>query len=224
MKTSLITIQTAQKNPQSTAWTKLVTVYAPLISGWMRRCGVHESDLSDLTQEVLIAIVRHLPKFDHNGRVGAFRRWLKLITINHCRRYWDRRQKSLPQDRNADPDQQLKQLADPNSGLSRIWDHDHDMHVLQGMLGIVRNEFDAQTMDVFTRTTFSGETPAAVAKKLNVSVGQIYKFRFRVMQRLREEAASLLEAENYPAEPSAQSLGDSTSPQPARPHSRRFAS
>ena len=70
------------------AWRRLVDLYTPLIRGWLRRQGVPEAEVDDLAQEVLGIVVRELPGFHHNRRVGAFRAWLRVITTNCLRQAW----------------------------------------------------------------------------------------------------------------------------------------
>src|SRR4051812_50050746 len=70
------------------SWQQFLTIYTPLIRGWLRRHGVPPADAEDLTQEVLGVVVRKLPGFRHNQRGGAFRTWLRAITTNCLRRAW----------------------------------------------------------------------------------------------------------------------------------------
>ena len=42
---------------------------------------IRPSDVDDLVQEVLAVVLRELPQFEHNGRTGAFRRWLRTILL-----------------------------------------------------------------------------------------------------------------------------------------------
>ena len=70
------------------AWGRLVVLYTPLIDRWLQRFGIDESDRQDITQEVLLASARELQRFQHNGRRGAFRNWLRQIAYNRCKRHW----------------------------------------------------------------------------------------------------------------------------------------
>lgn len=55
-------------------------LYRPLILTWLNHQGEPRSDLGDLGQEVLlISVVKHLPSFQHSGRRGTFRTWLRTI-------------------------------------------------------------------------------------------------------------------------------------------------
>ena len=84
METSKSLLDAVRDSPESEAWFRLVSIYDPLIAGWLRRSGVGESEVLDITQEVLSAVVQQFPKFEHNGRTGAFRNWLKRITYFRC--------------------------------------------------------------------------------------------------------------------------------------------
>jgi hypothetical protein len=65
----LLRAQTGEQD----AWKDLTNLYRPLILGWLQRQGVPARDLDDLSQEVLLSVVKHLPTFEHTGHRGAFR-------------------------------------------------------------------------------------------------------------------------------------------------------
>lgn len=196
-KTSQSLLENAKSNPQSDAWFKLFSIYEPLIAGWIARTGVEDSAISDLTQEVLKVVSVELPAFDHNGRTGAFRNWLKLISVNRCRRYWDSKKRQINSGQNSDSgsgvDDMLNQLEDPSSDLSLLWDREHDQYVLQRALQLTKDQFDATTYDVFFRNAIKGESPKSISEHLDVSIGQIYKIKHRVMTRLQLVARGLID-------------------------------
>ena len=55
---------------------------------WLNRQGVPARDLEDLSQEVLLSVVKHLPGFQHSGQRGAFRAWLRTIVCSRTADYW----------------------------------------------------------------------------------------------------------------------------------------
>jgi RNA polymerase sigma-70 factor, ECF subfamily len=69
-------------------WKDLTDLYRPLIIGWLNRQGVPAVDLEDLTQDVLLSVVKHLLAFEHPGRRGAFRSWLRAIVCSCTADYW----------------------------------------------------------------------------------------------------------------------------------------
>src|SRR5215471_3760825 len=70
------------------AWKDLTALYRPLIVGWLPRQGVPVSDHDDLSQDILLAVVRSLPTFRHSGNRGAFRSWLRTIVGRRTCDYW----------------------------------------------------------------------------------------------------------------------------------------
>ena len=100
-ETSATLLQRLNDRSDSVAWRRLVDLYTPLINAWLRRQGVSAEDAEDLTQEVLGIVVREVSRFRHNGRVGAFRTWLRTITINCLRQSWRSRRVRGPGDQLA---------------------------------------------------------------------------------------------------------------------------
>jgi len=72
---------------ETDAWKDLTDLYRPLILGWLNRQGVPASDREDLSQEVLLSVVQHLPGFQHSGQRGAIRSWLRAI-VSRTTDYW----------------------------------------------------------------------------------------------------------------------------------------
>jgi RNA polymerase sigma-70 factor (ECF subfamily) len=147
-------------------------------------------DAEDVVQEVLTTLVRELPQFDHNQRTGAFRAWLRRITLNRLRVYWDQRD---ARGRGPQIEASLMQLADPNSALSRSWDEEHDRHVIAVLLESIRLEFQPTTWKAFERQIRDGHPAAAVAAELGLSVNAVLIAKSRILKRLRERAAGLVD-------------------------------
>jgi hypothetical protein len=51
----LLRAQTGEKD----AWKALTDLYRPLVLGWLNRQGVPASDLENLSQEVLLSVLKH---------------------------------------------------------------------------------------------------------------------------------------------------------------------
>ena len=74
--TSASLLERLNDRADSDAWSRMVDLYSPMIRSWLGRYGLAEPDIDDISQTVLSAVVANLSKFTHNGRAGAFRRWL----------------------------------------------------------------------------------------------------------------------------------------------------
>ena len=168
------------------AWGALVTLYTPLLHTWLTSAGLQPADRDDLTQRVLEVLVRQLPDFQHNGRTGAFRAWLRGITTNLLREFWRHRA-------TVATDSVLAQLSDPGGRLSVLWDEQHDRHVLHALLELVRPEFSEATWTAFRRVAVDQVPPRQVAAELGISVNSVFVAKARVLARLRQRAEGLVD-------------------------------
>jgi RNA polymerase sigma-70 factor (ECF subfamily) len=176
---------------EESAWRRVVELYQPLIRGWLLRQQVAAQEAEDLTQDVLAVLVKQLPRFEHAGRPGAFRAWLRTVTVNRARAYWRAGSARVAVVQTAVA--QIEELADPDSALSRLWDEEHDAHVLRRLLALMEQEFEPATLQAFRRLTFEGASGQEVAAALGMSLAAVYGAKSRVLQRLRQEAEGLLD-------------------------------
>jgi RNA polymerase sigma factor (sigma-70 family) len=175
------------------AWRDLTDLYRPLIIGWLNRQGVPAVDLEDLSQDVLLSVVKHLPAFEHSGNRGAFRSWLRTIVCSRTTDYWRSVGSSAPTSGGSGATAALQQIADPNSDLNRQWDEEHDRYVLGCLLDLVEEEFEPTTLRAFRRLALDGASGAAVAEELGLSVAAAYVAKSRVLHRIRLEAGGLID-------------------------------
>jgi RNA polymerase sigma-70 factor (ECF subfamily) len=178
---------------EETAWRQVVALYQPLIRAWLVRQQVQPQEAEDLTQDVLAILVKGLPRFDHPGKPGAFRAWLRAITVNRAREFWRQGKcRALTPGGSAFLDQ-LDQLEDSASDGSRLWDEEHDQHVLRHLLTELEKDFEPATLQAFRRLTFDKASGREVAAELGMSRAAVYNAKSRVLQRLRETAAGLID-------------------------------
>jgi RNA polymerase sigma-70 factor (ECF subfamily) len=130
--------------PAPAAWPRLDDLYRPLIRRWALRDAALYGDADDVLQEVMAVLVRELPHF-RREHLGSFRRYLRTVTHNRVLASRRKRREF------ADGDGPLAQLADPNSELSRLWNHEHDRHVFCRLRELLATEspFEPATVRVF---------------------------------------------------------------------------
>ena len=192
-ETSATLLQRLNDRSDSVAWQRLVDLYTPLINSWLRRQGVSAEDAEDLTQEVLGIVVREVSQFQHNGRAGAFRTWLRTITINCLRQSWRSRCVRPQTTRLPNLDSALDQLEDPASDLSRRWDREHDEFVLHRLLDLIEPEFRPATWQAFRRQVIDGAPAEIVAAELGLTVNAVLIAKSRVLSHLRRNAEGLVD-------------------------------
>lgn len=182
---SLLARMVEQADPL--AWQRWLDVYEPWLRDWLKRQHFQPVDADDLLQNVLVVVNRKLPTFQHNGRPGAFRTWLRGILLNEARLF--RRGRSRrPTEPLADD---LDALEDPNSELTRQWDQEHDQQLLQRLLGVIQSDFHANTWELFRQHVLEDRPAAEVAQRCATTTNCVYVARSRVLARLRAEAAEI---------------------------------
>ena len=185
----LIRAQTGEEN----AWKDLTELYRPLILGWLNRQGVPPGDLEDLSQEVLLRVVKYLPSYRHSGQQGAFRSWLRTIVCSRTTDYWRALDTATQGQGGSGATAALQQIADPDSELNRQWDEEHDRYVFNCLLDLVEEEFEPITLRAFRRLALDGISGAEAAQELGLSVAAVYMAKSRVLARIRYEAEGLID-------------------------------
>src|SRR5262249_30896835 len=117
------------------------------------------------------------------------RTWLRRITVNRLRAYWERRSARA----GIAPTSALEELADSSSALSIAWDEEHDQHVTSALLEAIRLEFQPATWRAFERQVQDGQPATVVAQELGLSPNAALIAKSRVLKRLREMAAGLVD-------------------------------
>jgi RNA polymerase sigma-70 factor (ECF subfamily) len=179
--------------PDAGSWKRLVDLYTPLLQNWLRRYQVPAADADDLVQEVLSVVVREMPAFQHNHQRGAFRCWIRGITLNRLKSYWRARQNGphvLPA---AEADAFLQQIPDPASDPERQWEQEHDQFIIRRALEGMESEFTASTWQAFRRQVLDGARPAEVAAELGLSANAVVLAKFRVLRRLRQQLQGIID-------------------------------
>lgn len=185
-KTSATLLARVRDRTDQAAWERFVQLYTPLLVFWGRKAGLADADVRDLVQEVLALLVRKLPEFQYDGQ-QTFRGWLRTVTLNKWRELYRKRR---PSPIGAETDI----LADlPAEASVSFWKKDYDDLLIRRALELMQQHFEPQTWRACLETVVNGRSAAEVAKDLGISEASVYQARSRVLRRLREELAELME-------------------------------
>ncbi len=64
------------------SWKLADVVYRRMIFVWCRSAGCSQADAEEIAQETMVRVVGSVDGFEHSGRRGAFRAWLRGIAAN----------------------------------------------------------------------------------------------------------------------------------------------
>ncbi len=193
METSASLLDSLRVASNQEAWSRMVELYAPLIRGWLKRQGAASNDVDDIVQEVLTVVLKKIAVFEKQPHTGAFRSWLRSITVNCIRDQWKKQNRQPTAGGGSSFLSTIQQLEDPHSQISQMWNREHDEHVTRYLLNQIRGSFKEQTWRAFERFAIDGLSAGEVANELNMSENAVFIAKSRIMSELRRQGIGLID-------------------------------
>ena len=180
-------------------WREFFDTYWRLIYNAARRAGLADAEAQDVVQNTFIYLTRRMPKFRYDRTRGSFKSWLCRVTRSRISVFRRRAESKDP----PPPDLALEDdeanvweaIPDPaGDALDEVWQREWEENLVKAALRRIRPKVSAQQLMIFELAAL-GEVPLKqVARKLDVSLMQVYLARHRVgklfkaeVQRLRQE-------------------------------------
>lgn len=166
-------------------------LYAPLVVHWCRRSGLKSDDVDDVVQDIFVSVSKQLDRFRTDQPQATFRGWLRVITqrriADHFRHIAHapqavggttaaRRLHDVPEPLADDPDAESEETG-----------------IVQRAIELIRSDFQAKTWTAFKRTAMENAAPHDVARELGMTAAAVQMAKARVLRRLREELAGLVQ-------------------------------
>jgi RNA polymerase sigma-70 factor (ECF subfamily) len=176
-------------------WREFFETYWRLIYSVARKSGLNDIEAQEVVQTTFIYLSRKMPKFHYEPAFGSFKSWLRVITRSRISVY--RRSEKADERLFRDPcpeieGGQLDQIPDPAADAAdELWQREWRENLLNAAFRRVRCKVSSQQLLIF-RLSSPGDVPLPqVAKKLGVSLGQVYLARHRVGKLLKVELERL---------------------------------
>ena len=167
------------------AWFDFARLYEPVVYRFSRKRGLQHADAVEVTQRVMLSVLRSAPGWQNSQPPNHFRSWLKSVATNTLINLTVRESKH----RAGESGRVIEQPTDEQSA----WQTEEKRSILREALSRIRSEFSADSWEAFERTLLQRESVDAVAADLKKSAGAIYAARARIMKRLQRES-KILEA------------------------------
>jgi|ERR1043166_8072458 RNA polymerase sigma-70 factor (ECF subfamily) len=180
--TSYSLLERLREPEASAAWDRFVALYTPLLMAWSRRLGMTQEAAGDFVQDVFLTLVQQMPRFEHDGK-HKFRAWLKTIAMNRWR---NQQQKMKPETVGE------LEVSVPDDAIEFVESNYREI-LSRRALEIMRSDFQETTWRACWETVVVGRPAEEVATELGMTVGAVYVAKSRVLARLREELAGLLD-------------------------------
>jgi RNA polymerase sigma-70 factor (ECF subfamily) len=158
---------------------------------WCKKFGLQEADAADATQTVLLKLVQSLQTFDYDSSRGSFRGWLKTVTHHVATdivRTW--RERGSGDNQLFDGLNGVASSSAAESLLSEL-ELAHQQELLRMASERIRIKVKPKTWDAYWKTCQEGASAIDVAKVLNMTVGDVYVAKSRVLKMLRAEVRFL---------------------------------
>ena len=179
------------------AWREFFDSYWRLIYKVARSSGLADAEAQDVVQNTFIYLSRRMPNFRYDPSLGAFKSWLRVVTrsrISILRRKQkaDEKFRSQLRDEEGNDWADLEEIPDPSAdALDEVWQREWEENLLARALHRVRRRVSAQHVLIFRTATLNRVPLNQVAKKLGLSLAQVYLVRHRVGRLFKAEVERL---------------------------------
>ena len=155
-------------------------IYSPLLYRMARKRGLDEHDAEDLMQQMMLELLRLLPRFQYDRSKGSFKGFLKKMTGN---RVVDLYRKKKPL---LDPEA-LENVVETEDASDEAFDREWQKAHLIAALDAIRPQVKPSTFQSFQLFALEGWPIERVAETLGLTRNQVSQNKRRVIQRLKAQ-------------------------------------
>ena len=177
-------------------WREFFETYWRLVYRVARQAGLDDAAAQDVVQNTFIYLTRRMPQFRYDSSRGSFKSWLRRVTRSRisvfCRRA-EAKEPPLPELPLEEQDVPVwETIPDPaGDKLDEIWQREWEENLIKAALRRISPKVSAEQLMIFELATL-GEVPLKqVARKLDVSLMQVYLARHRVGKLFQAEIMRL---------------------------------
>ena len=158
-------------------WDEFAKYYYPFIKIILRHLRIHENDIEDISQNVMLKLWKNLSKFDSSR--GKFRTWLIAIIRNTAKATQIKQIK----DKNRDYKYLEEHSTTINDPLEDIFRREWQKYITNVALENIKSQFSGKAVDVFL-LSLKNLKVEDIANKLDLKVDSVYKLKNRVKEQL----------------------------------------
>jgi RNA polymerase sigma-70 factor, ECF subfamily len=180
------------QSDDAVAWKRLVALYDPLVRYWCLQAGLSEHPAADARQEVFLAVSKYIGEFDRTGP-GSFRCWLRTITRTKVADHFRKREAESDPIGGTDAYTRLVELPAASDESTAASLSEERQILYRQAMQLIESHFEQRTWRAFWRTVIEEANTAEVAAELDMTTNAVHLAKARVLNRLREEFAALID-------------------------------
>jgi RNA polymerase sigma-70 factor, ECF subfamily len=163
-------------------WSEFDSIYRPMLTGFLRKQGLNESDASDLVQEVFVKLLAKIQSYDREK--CRYRTWLFAVAHNTLVDYARRRathKKAL----DGWAAKMLHASASDSLKMAEDWVKLHRVEILHHALKSVRSRTSPKSWACFEQRLLRDRPGIEIAAKLGIQLSTVFVNACRVLKRVR---------------------------------------
>lgn len=179
-------LKSGESQVRELAWTEFMTRYAPVIAGFVKRCGASRQDIDDIIQDVTSAFFAISGEFAYDPAKGRFRGWLKTAAVRAAIRRAGKnlRFQGVP----------LDDVAEVELAVEPMWNDVWEEQLVARALEMLRHAAGGGVpFRAFEQYVLLNRSADEVAKELETTVENVHQAKSRMTKRLRELVGELRE-------------------------------
>jgi len=167
------------------AWREFDAIYRPMLRRFAQARGLCDAEVDDVVQHAMLAIHERIDEFDYDPARGRFKGWLRTLVNNRIRNLVRGRREQQAGSATFHVEQQREQT--PDALFDRVWLQEHLRHALQ----CVKVELRGDDYAAFHAHVIDGLSVEQTCQRWNTTANQVYKLKWRITQRLRDQMRDL---------------------------------
>jgi RNA polymerase sigma-70 factor (ECF subfamily) len=179
-------------------WREFFESYWRLIYNVARRSDLSDIEAQEVVQNTFIYLSRKMPKFHYDRSRGSFKSWLRVVTRSRINVYCrtekggeNPRREPLMEETDAGSENCIDSPESVGDTLDEVWQREWEENLMSTAFRRLRSKVSTQQLMIFRTALIGDFRPGQVAKKLGVSVAQVYLARHRVGRLFKAEIKRL---------------------------------
>lgn len=169
-------------------WSAFFDLYAPLVFRVAKSQGLQDDDCEEIVQQVMVAVMTQIAKFEYRPQVGRFRDWLAQMTRHKIADLMKARSRSVLAAKAS------VSISGPDSldPFEQLWEQQWQRALLERSIEHARNQVGPEVFQAFWLRVVEGWNGGDVADFLGISTSAVHVYKHRVVYFVRTQYERLL--------------------------------
>lgn len=188
--TRITLIEKIKENYSESSWDEFISLYKGYVFMILKKMNFGIDDCNDILQSVFVKVWKSVKNFDHQGRVGQFRKWLTLITRNTALTFIRDNNKKIDQHSLSYEDKEIFIEAITESEIDLIAEQEWAVYISNIAWDNLRDNMNEIHREVF-KMSMDGCSRNDIAEKLVIPPNTVSVYKRRAVNLLKREIERL---------------------------------